>query len=223
MRSTAWTCVPRCLPAIAISRRCATIFRWCLARRRRRERLASLSALFDRRWRRRRRTPTPSASGSRAAARAGDPRAAAPAAPPARSTVLWDLAVSRLAPKRDPAFVDSCTRLRAAIEVDGELARLRRGPAGARAAGTYGAGPGREGRRVRPKLERLMLKLGDILKPTSSAPPAASAPSGCKASMGAAHAPMFDFDVMSRYLAKAQPARAMPDARRGRIRPCWTS
>jgi hypothetical protein len=132
-------------------------------------------------------------------------------------TVLWDLAVSRLTPQLDPAFVDSCNRLRAAIKVDGELADCDALLPNRAVRHVWSVSQAGKAAQFGKKLERLLLRLDDILKSDFARSRAGLSAGRLQESMGGARATMFDFEAMSQFLAKVQPKQGMSDSRRARI------
>jgi len=132
-------------------------------------------------------------------------------------TEVWDLAVSRLTPKLDPAFVDSAKRLRAAIKVDGELADCDAQLSGRMVRHAWNAAQGRKAAQFAERIERLIFRLADILRSDYERSAQGLTAARLQASVGSAHAPMFDFDAMAGFLAKVQPREGMPESRRARI------
>ncbi|HWI81635.1 hypothetical protein [Ramlibacter sp.] len=132
-------------------------------------------------------------------------------------SVVWDLAVSRLTPKLDPAFVDSCKRLRAAIKVDGELADCDAHMPSRVLRHVWQVAQARKSAQLRDKLERLVFKLSDILRADFERSAQGLSPQRLAASIGGAHAAMFDFERMASFLQKVQPRQGMAESRRDRI------
>jgi ferredoxin len=132
-------------------------------------------------------------------------------------SVVWDLAVSRLLPKMDPAFADSCKRLRAAIKVDGELADCDAAVPERLVRHLWQAAQAAKAAAFRERLERLVAKLSDILRADYERSREGLSASRLRASVGAAHADMIDFDGLSKLLVKVQPKQGMPESRRARI------
>ncbi len=136
-------------------------------------------------------------------------------------SALWDQAAARLvtsAGKADAKLDDSLRRARAAIKSDGELAdcdaalpvRLTRHAwTEVQKQKTLGA---------RKVLDRLMLKLSDILKSEFERSEAGRSAKHLKASVGSGHGDIFDFEAMSRLLGRALPKEAFPESRRKRLR-----
>jgi hypothetical protein len=132
-------------------------------------------------------------------------------------SVVWDLAVARLTPKLDPAFVDSCKRLRAAIKVDGELADCDAALPARAVRHLWNAAQAEKAARFGDRLERLVVKLSDILRADYERSREGLSAARLQASVGSAHAGMIDFDAMSKLLVKVQPKQGMPESRRARI------
>lgn len=132
-------------------------------------------------------------------------------------SVVWDLAVSRLMPKMDPAFADSCKRLQAAIKVDGELADCDAALPARLVHHLWQAAQAAKAAAFRERLERLVAKLSDILRADYERSREGLSASRLRESVGAAHADMIDFDGLSKLLVKVQPKQGMPESRRARI------
>lgn len=132
-------------------------------------------------------------------------------------SIVWDLAVSRLTPKLDPAFVDSAGRLRAAIKADGELADCDGRLPARMLRHLWSVAQEAKAARFRERIERLAFKLADILRSDYERSAQGLTAARLQASVGAAHGSMFDFEAMAGFLAKVQPKEGMPDARRARI------
>src|SRR5512140_755231 len=132
-------------------------------------------------------------------------------------SVVWDLAVSRLTPKMDPAFVDSCKRLRAAVKLDGEVVDCDATLPSRLVRHVWNAAQAQKTASFGKKVGQLVLKLSDILKSDVERSSKRLTAARLQASVGGAHTAMFDFDVMSRFLVKVQPKQGMPEERRARI------
>jgi ferredoxin len=132
-------------------------------------------------------------------------------------SVVWDLAVSRLVPKMDPAFADSCKRLRAAIKADGELAGCDAALPTRMVRHLWHAAQAEKAARFRARLERLVVKLSDILRADFERSREGLSAARLQASVGPAQAAMIDFDALSKLLVKVQTKQGMPESRRARI------
>ena len=76
----------------------------------------------------------------------------------------------------------------------------------------------KKARKFLAKLDRLALKLSDILKADFMKSAEGRAPEILQRSVGTAFEATFDFEAMSRILGSAAPGRLMPESRRRRIR-----
>lgn len=136
-------------------------------------------------------------------------------------TALWDRAAGRLAAGSGagtgiPAQGD-LSRARAALEVDGEVidcdadmpARLLRH--------AWSTVQEKKARRFRQDIDRLILKLEDILQANFLRSEAGRSAQSLRASVGTSFDDAFDFDAMSRMLVKAMPETLLPGSRRRRI------
>ncbi len=132
-------------------------------------------------------------------------------------SVVWDLAVSRLTPKLDPAFVDSARRLRAAIKADGELADCDGRLPARMVRHLWAVAQAAKAAQFRERIEKLSFKLAAILRSDFERSAQGLTAARLQASVGAAHASMFDFEAMAGFLAKVQPREGMPESRRARI------
>lgn len=133
-------------------------------------------------------------------------------------SALWDQAAARLAPGAEPSFGDSLRRARAAIKTDGEVADCDAALPARLLRHAWNSAQQRKATAFRKNLDRLILKLSEILKSDFERSEAGRSAKHLKESFGAAHGNVFDFDAMSRMLAKALPKEAFPESRRRRIR-----
>ncbi len=133
-------------------------------------------------------------------------------------SALWDKAASRLAKGADNTFEDSLRRTRAAIKTDGEVADCDAALPARLLQHAWAAVQSKKAEAFRKDLDRLVLKLSDILKADFERSDAGRSAKQLKASLGAGYGAAFDFDAMSRLLAKALPKTDFPESRRKRIR-----
>ena len=136
---------------------------------------------------------------------------------------LWDQAAGRLAKATDKSdadksLADSLRRTRAAVKVDGELADCDAALPARLLRHAWSAVQKQKAAGFRKDLDRLVLKLSDILKADFERSEAGRSAKHLKAAVGTGFGDAFDFDVMSRLLAKALPKDVFPDSRRKRIR-----
>ncbi|HSC65964.1 MAG TPA: ferredoxin [Caldimonas sp.] len=131
---------------------------------------------------------------------------------------LWNDAVERLAPGRDASFGEAARRVRAAIAVDGPLLRCDASLPERLLQHVWQREQQRDLAALRERLVRLIQQLSDILRADFERSGAARDAKRLKASVGSGHGDLFDFDAMSRVLARGAPPEPMPEARRERIR-----
>ena len=133
-------------------------------------------------------------------------------------SALWDKAAGRLAKGDDKSLEDSLRRARAAIKVDGEVADCDAALPARLLRHAWSAVQKQKAEAFRRNLDRLVLKLSDILKADFERSEAGRSAKHLKASVGTGYGDAFDFEAMSRLLAKALPKDAFPESRRQRIR-----
>lgn len=138
-------------------------------------------------------------------------------------SALWDKAAARLArvtekSGADKTFADSLKRTRAAIKLDGELADCDAALPARLLQHAWTAVQQQKAQAFRRDLDRLVLKLSDILKADFERSEAGRSAKHLKAAVGSGFGNAFDFDAMSSLLAKALPKDAFPESRRKRIR-----
>ena len=143
-------------------------------------------------------------------------------------SALWDEAAGRLARAADKSGADksgadkllddSLRRARATVKIDGEVADCDAALPARLLRHAWNAGQKRKAEGFRKDLNRLVLKLSDILKADFERSEAGRSAKHLKASVGTGYGDAFDFDAMSRLLAKALPKDAFPESRRKRIR-----
>ncbi len=132
-------------------------------------------------------------------------------------SALWDIAANRLSPQMDAAFEDSRKRLRAAIKVDGELADCDAALPGRMLRHVWGLAQTEKAQQFRKKIDRLILKLSDVLKAEFERSAEGMSSKRLQASVGTGYAQVFDFDKMAGLLAKTQRKQGMPESRKARI------
>jgi hypothetical protein len=138
-------------------------------------------------------------------------------------SALWDKAAGRLAKGMDKSgadktFQDSLRRTRAAIAIDGEVADCDAALPSRLLQHAWAAVQKQKAEGFRKDLDRLVLKLSDILKADYERSEAGRSAKHLKAAVGTGFGEAFDFDAMSRMLGKALPKDAFPESRRKRIR-----
>ena len=133
-------------------------------------------------------------------------------------SALWDKAAQRLAKDGDKSLADSLKRTRAALKIDGVLADCDAALPARLLQHAWSAVQKQKSEAFRKDLDRLVLKLSDILKADFQRSEAGRSAKHLKESVGSGFGDAFDFDAMSKLLAKALPKVEFPESRRKRIR-----
>ena len=133
-------------------------------------------------------------------------------------SALWDKAAGRLAKGADKSFEDSLRRTRGAIKLDGELADCDAALPARLLQHAWAAVQKQKAADFRKDLDRVVLKLSNILKSDYERSEAGRSAKHLKAAVGSGFGDAFDFDAMSRMLSKALPKDQFPESRRKRIR-----
>jgi hypothetical protein len=130
---------------------------------------------------------------------------------------LWDTAVSRLGKTADKSFDDSAQRVRSAIKLKGSVADCDAALPTRLLQHAWAAVQRQKAETFRKDLDRLVLKLSDILKADYERSDAGRSAKNLQAAVGTGFGETFDFSAMSRLLAKALPKDVFPENRRKRI------
>ncbi|HEX8011364.1 MAG TPA: hypothetical protein VF814_10565 [Casimicrobiaceae bacterium] len=132
-------------------------------------------------------------------------------------TALWDVAAAQLETAADASLRDSLARARAALTVEGDVLDCDATLAVRLAKHAWSVVQQQKAHRFGDVVGRLFQKLSDILAADFAASEAGRSAESLKAAVGAPHAELFDFGMMSRLLAKGT-RRGLPPGRRERIR-----
>lgn len=130
---------------------------------------------------------------------------------------LWGEAASRLGSGANELLEDSVSRAGVALKVDGEVVDCDADMPARVLTHAWSVVQERKARKFRDSVRRLILKLSDILRADFLRSQAGQTPEGLRAGVGAVHGGVFDFDIMSRLLAKAAPKASLPESQRRRI------
>ena len=133
-------------------------------------------------------------------------------------SALWDKAANQLVKGADTSPADSLRRTRAAIIFDGEMADCDAALPSRLLQHAWAAVQKQKADGFRIDLDRLVLKLSDILKADFARSEAGRSANHLKDTVGTGFNDAFDFDAMSRILSKALPKDVFPESRRKRIR-----
>ncbi|MBA3057479.1 MAG: hypothetical protein KJ614_04400 [Gammaproteobacteria bacterium] len=133
-------------------------------------------------------------------------------------SALWDKASSQFTKGVDQSFDDSLRRTRAAIKLNGPVVDCDAALPTRLLQHAWTAVQQQKAEGFRKELDRLVLKLSDILKADYERSPEARSAKNLQAAVGTGFGDAFDFDAMSRMLSKALPTNALPESRAKRIR-----
>lgn len=130
---------------------------------------------------------------------------------------LWEIAALRLAHGSDPEATKVLQQAAASLAADGDVvdcdarlpARLLRH--------LYAAAQVRKARAFHALADDLMRRLSDIRRAAFARSAAGQEPAALAASIGGAHADVFDFALMSKLVRRGAPRDELPPARRARI------
>ena len=133
-------------------------------------------------------------------------------------TKLWDAGAARIGVKGDELLQDSLKRLRAALKIDGEVIDCDAAMPFRLFQHLWQVGQDRKAKNFRTDINRLIMKLSDILSAEFVRSKDGLSAERLRASVGGAHQSAFDFDAMSRLLTESAPDVPMPESRRQRVR-----
>jgi hypothetical protein len=129
---------------------------------------------------------------------------------------LWDKVASRLE-QSDEAFGKSARIARAALEIDGTVLECRAGMAADLIEHLWSAVQEDKAQKFRATVNRLAVKLADILRSDYLRSPAGRSAESLRVSLGPAHQALFDFSTMSSLLVKSSPHGDLSESRHRRI------
>jgi len=133
-------------------------------------------------------------------------------------TKLWDAGAARIGAKGDELLQDSLRRLRAALKIDGEVIDCDAAMPFRLFQHLWQVGQDRKAKNFRTDVNKLIMKLSDILSAEFVRSKDGLSAERLRASVGGAHQSAFDFDAMSRLLTESAPDVPMPESRRQRVR-----
>jgi len=131
---------------------------------------------------------------------------------------LWDQAASALASRDGVPLVEVLKPARAALKHDGAVADCDAQLPTALFIRAWQTVQVQKARSLRERIDRLVLKLSDILQADFARSKAGRSSAQLRASVGPAHARAFDFEAMSKLLVRDAAKGALPDSRRERIK-----
>ena len=130
---------------------------------------------------------------------------------------LWAQAASQLALPDDPLAASVLTHIAEKLQLDGDVVDCDRAMPARVLDHAWQAAQQRKGNAFRSIVERLMVKLSDLLRAAFIHSEAGQQPEALRASLGGTHRNVFDFAMMSRLVARNAPKDELPASRRSRI------
>ena len=131
---------------------------------------------------------------------------------------IWDLAAAAIGAKSDDRLQDSLRRQRAAVKVDGDVVGYDKAMPFRLFQHVWQSLQARKTQTIRADINKLIMKLSDILSADFVHSKEGLSPERLRATVGAAHWDMFDFDAMSRLLVETSANVPIPESRRRRVR-----
>jgi len=131
---------------------------------------------------------------------------------------LLDAAVARAGDKSDELLQNSANRLRAALKLDGEVVDCDRTTPFRVVQHLWQIGQDRKAKTFRADLNKLIMKLSDILSAEFVRSKEGQSAERLRASVGLVHQNTFDFDALSRLLNDSARDVPIPESRRQRVR-----
>ncbi len=135
----------------------------------------------------------------------------------AKLSALWDAAAAALRGSAGDDVADSLTRARAALEVDGEVVDCDASMPARLFTHAWRIAQEKKLASLSERVERLALKLSDVLVSDFVRSEAGRAPNALAASVGTVFEDVFDFAAMSKILAPPAAKGPVPEGRRRRI------
>ena len=130
---------------------------------------------------------------------------------------LWETASKLLAAKGDKELIESLARTRAALQVDGPLIDCEPDMPARLVTHLWQVVQQARTHAFKAEIERLIVKLGDVLRADFIRSDAGRSAEKLRTSFGTAHADDFNFEALSDLLSKSAPKSTLPEARRQRI------
>ncbi|MEI7432242.1 MAG: hypothetical protein WCL27_17490, partial [Betaproteobacteria bacterium] len=131
-------------------------------------------------------------------------------------SALWDQAATSLA-AQDKLIAESLSRARANLKTDGELIDCTANLSNRLIGHAWGLTQMQRAKKFNQAINRLILKLSDILQADYINSDAGKSAENLKHAFGSGPLDNFDFDAMSRILKKVAPRANLPKSRRQRV------
>ncbi len=131
---------------------------------------------------------------------------------------IWDLAAAAIGAKSDDLLQDSLRRLRAAVKVDGDVIGYDKAMPFRLFRHAWQSLQDRKTQSFRADINKLIVNLSDILSADFVHSKEGLSAERLRATVGAVHRDVFDFDAMSRLLVETSANVPIPESRRRRVR-----
>jgi|JI9StandDraft_1071089.scaffolds.fasta_scaffold02625_2 ferredoxin len=130
---------------------------------------------------------------------------------------LWDIAANNHLSGVDKEFQEKMEDFKALIKIDGEVVDCDEKFPERLVKHLWDIAQKNKSDLFRKKIERLIVKLSDILKSDYEKSEKGRSAEHLENSIGGVHGNLFDFSVMSKFLSKTIPKEGFPESRRKRI------
>lgn len=130
---------------------------------------------------------------------------------------LWDIAANNHLSGVDKEFQEKMEDFKALIKIDGEVVDCDEKFPERLVKHLWDIAQKNKSDLFRKKIERLIVKLSDILKSDYEKSEKGRSAEHLEKSIGGVHGNLFDFSVMSKFLSKTIPKEGFPESRRKRI------
>ena len=130
---------------------------------------------------------------------------------------LWRIAAANLASPDDPSAEEVLAHIADTLKLDGEVVDCDATAAARVCEHLWLAARQRKARAFRETVERLIVRLTDILRAAFIHSEAGQRPAALRAALGGAYRNAFDFDVLSKLVTRGVPKDELPPSRRARI------
>jgi hypothetical protein len=137
---------------------------------------------------------------------------------PGALSALWATAAEQLVSRGKALPEDILSRARTALKMDGDVLDCNEALPARLLRHAWNWVQEGKSERFHALVDRLLFKLNEILRAEFAGSASGRRPEQLKATVGAAHADVFDFEAMSRILSRVPHHAALSEARRNRIR-----
>jgi ferredoxin len=130
---------------------------------------------------------------------------------------LWTVAAAKLASSEDPSAEEVLAHIAGKLKLDGEVVDCDKSVATRVCEHLWQAAQQRKAKAFRATVERLIVRLSDLLRAAFIHSEAGRRPDALRATLGGMHRQAFDFDIMSKLLTRNVPKDELSASRRARI------